>query len=82
MIWLLRLLISHNIHLPRESGAALARLAVGEDVKGVSGKYYEGLKAIASSKDSYVVEKQDDLWEWTVKRVAKDDDERCAFESV
>ena len=82
MIWLLRLLIAPNIHLPQESGASLARLAVGEDVKGVTGKYYEGQKPIPSSKDSYDREKQEDLWEWTVKRVAKDENERREFESV
>ena len=80
-IWLLRLIIAPNIHLPQESGASLARLAVGEDAKGVTGKYYEGQKPIPSSKDSYVVEKQDDLWEWTVKRVAKDENERRQFDS-
>lgn len=81
-IWLLRLLISPNIHLPRDSGASLARLAIGDDVKGVSGKYYEGKEPIPSSKDSLVVEKQEDLWEWTVRRVAKDKNERREFESV
>lgn len=81
-IWLLRLLVSPNVHSPQESGASLARLAVGDDVKGVSGKYYEGKKLIESSKDSEVIEKQEDLWEWTVKRVAKDEDERRKFESV
>lgn len=81
-IWLLRLLISPNIHLPKESGASLARLAVGDDLKGVSGKYYEGQNPIPSSKDSEVVEKQEDLWEWTVKRIAKDESERREFESV
>lgn len=82
IIWLLRLLLFPNIHLPQESGASLARLAVGDDVKGVSGKYYEGQKPIPSSKDSQVVEKQEDLWQWTVKRVAQDEHERREFESV
>lgn len=81
-IWLLRLLISPNVHLPEDSGASLARLAVGDDLKGVSGKYYEGQNPIPSSKDSEVVEKQEDLWEWTVKRIAKDESERREFESV
>ncbi|KAK6844396.1 dehydrogenase/reductase [Apiospora arundinis] len=59
---------SSNIHPPAESGAALAWLAVGEDagVKGVTGKYFEGRREIRSSKDSYNVEKQEDLWQWTV----------------
>lgn len=81
-MWLLRLLISPNIHSPQDSGGSLARLAIGDDVKGVSGKYYEGKKPIPSSKDSQVVEKQEDLWEWTVKRVAKDEHERLRFESI
>ena len=51
-------------------------------MKGVSGKYYEGQKQIPSSKDSQVVEKQDDLWEWTVKRVAKDESEQREFDSI
>ncbi|KAK0270625.1 hypothetical protein LTS00_016907, partial [Friedmanniomyces endolithicus] len=63
---LLRYLISPNIHAPRESGQALARLAIGDDIAGVSGQYFEGMQAIKSSRDSYSVEKQDDLWEWTV----------------
>lgn len=81
-IWLLRLLVSPNIYLPKDSGASLARLAVGEDVEGVSGKYYEGQKPISSSKDSQMVEKQEDLWEWTVRRVAKDENEKREFEKV
>jgi NAD(P)-dependent dehydrogenase (short-subunit alcohol dehydrogenase family) len=80
---LLRLLISPNIHNPEESGAALARLATGADVDGVSGKYFEGLKEIKSSKDSYDERKQDDLWEWTVKYLAKGDEaELTRFEEL
>lgn len=59
-----------NTHTSVESGFALARLAVSDDVEGQSGVYYEGLKMIKSSADSYVVEKQDDLWRWTVNFVA------------
>jgi NAD(P)-dependent dehydrogenase (short-subunit alcohol dehydrogenase family) len=75
---LLRLIVTPNVHTPEESGAALARLAVDEDVKGVSGKYVEGLKEIPSSKDSYVVEKQDDLWMWTVTHLANGDKAEAA----
>ena len=73
IIPLLRMLTTPNIHKPEESGAALARLAVSEDVEGVSGKYFEGMREIDSSKDSYSMEKQDDLWTWTVNYVAKGD---------
>lgn len=55
-----------NIHTPLESGTALARLAISPDVeKTDSGKYFEGLHAIESSKDSYNETKQEDLWNWT-----------------
>jgi NAD(P)-dependent dehydrogenase (short-subunit alcohol dehydrogenase family) len=76
----LRCLISPNIHTARESGANLARLAVGDDVKGVSGVYYEGSKEIKSSKDSYDKAKQDDLWEWTLKNTAANKEEITKFE--
>ena len=76
----LRLVVSKNIHTPYESGSALARLAVGEDVDGVSGKYFEGQTEIKSSEESYVVEKQEDLWKWTLDTVSKDSGEREAFE--
>lgn len=79
IIPLLRLLISPNIHTPRESGAALARLAVADDVEGVSGVYYEGLKEIRSSEASYDRAKQEDLWGWTVDTLARDDRERTTF---
>jgi NAD(P)-dependent dehydrogenase (short-subunit alcohol dehydrogenase family) len=76
---LLRLIIGANVHQPPESGAALAKLAVSTDV---SGKYYEGAKAIKSSDASYDTEKQEDLWNWTLKAVAKDEAERREFEKV
>ncbi|KAH6886954.1 putative short-chain dehydrogenase [Thelonectria olida] len=73
---LLRLLLSPNIHSPEESGEALARLAVGADVEGKSGVYYEGLKEIKSSKASYVREKQEDLWQWTTGALATSEAEK------
>ena len=82
LIWLLRLLLSPNVHSQEESGFALARLAVGEDVKGKTGVYFEGLKERNSSKDSHEARKQEDLWEWTAKTVARDEAERRAFEEV
>ena len=81
-IWLLRLLLSPNVHSPQESGAALARLAVGQDVEGVSGKYFQGMKEIKSSVESYVKEKQQDLWAWTAKFVAVDEEEARSFEEL
>ncbi|KAL8366397.1 hypothetical protein RB595_004936 [Gaeumannomyces hyphopodioides] len=69
----LRLVMFKNIHSPQESGDSLARLAVGADVEGVTGRYFEGRKEISSSKDSYVESKQEDLWEWTVNYAAGGD---------
>ena len=82
LIWLLRLLVSPNIHTPQESGAALARLAVGKDIEGESGKYFEGMKEIKSSVESYVKEKQEDLWQWTAKFVAMNKEELLSFEEL
>ena len=79
---LLRRLVSPNIHTAQESGLALARLAVGSDVVGVSGKYFEGRKQIESSVESYEVPKQEDLWAWTAKHVAVDDAEARSFETL
>ncbi|KAH7166512.1 hypothetical protein EDB81DRAFT_285423 [Dactylonectria macrodidyma] len=78
---LLRVAVTPNTHSPAESGAALARLAEG-DGGGESGKYYEGVKEIKSSVDSYVIEKQEDLWRWTVGYVAGSDAERAQFDEL
>ncbi|KAJ4348115.1 uncharacterized protein N0V89_009487 [Didymosphaeria variabile] len=72
---------TRNIHSVEESGEALARLGVAEDVEGVKGKYYEGKKERKSSVESYDVKKQDDLWEWTVEWAARDGEELGKFKS-
>ncbi|PQE16388.1 short-chain dehydrogenase protein [Rutstroemia sp. NJR-2017a BVV2] len=82
MIGLLRILVTPNTHTPAESGAALCRLAVGADVEGITGKYFEGLKEIKSSQDSYNEAKQEDLWKWTTNYLAKDEIEKAKFESL
>jgi NAD(P)-dependent dehydrogenase (short-subunit alcohol dehydrogenase family) len=76
----LRLLLSPNVHSVEESGAALARLAIGTTVEGKSGVYYQGLKEIKSSEDSYDQKKQEDLWQWTLNAVAQDEDEMKFFD--
>jgi NAD(P)-dependent dehydrogenase (short-subunit alcohol dehydrogenase family) len=82
IIPLLRLVISPNIHTPRESGANLARLAVGDDVKGITGVYFEGDHEIKSSKDSYNEVDQEELWTWTLKNIAVNDEELKRFEGL
>jgi hypothetical protein len=59
----------------------MAFLVLGEgDMKGTNGVYFEnhGEKRKSSSV-SYEEGKQEELWEWTIKTVAKDE-ERKAFD--
>lgn len=49
------------------SGADLAWVALGPETAGITGKYFDGRKEIMSSAASYDVEKQEDLWEWSVR---------------
>lgn len=60
---LLRLLIVKNIHTPEESGAALSRLITDPALATTNGKYFEGLKEIRSSVDSYDKNNADELWQ-------------------
>ncbi len=62
VIPLLRRLVSANIHSPSESGAALARLAHDPALEGLSGKYFEGLREIRSSLESYDASRGVELW--------------------
>ncbi|EXJ94901.1 hypothetical protein A1O1_00019 [Capronia coronata CBS 617.96] len=82
LVPLLRLLASPNTHLPEESGASLAWLALDEKERSTSGLYYEGRKPIKSSVDSYDEKNQEELWSWTVKFLAADDKELHDFEVV
>ncbi|KAF2151863.1 dehydrogenase/reductase [Myriangium duriaei CBS 260.36] len=70
---------TNNIHTPQESGANLARLATGEDVRGVTAKYFEGAEVRTSSKISFDVEKQKDLWSWTLNFVSRTPAEKDKF---
>ncbi|KAI2603416.1 dehydrogenase/reductase [Hypoxylon fragiforme] len=75
----LKCVYTENIHTPGESGASLAWLATMEE--GGGGKYFEGRKEIMSSEGSYDEKKQDDLWSWTVRHVARDEAEVERFEA-
>jgi NAD(P)-dependent dehydrogenase (short-subunit alcohol dehydrogenase family) len=79
MLPVLRRLLTPNIHSPKESGEALARLAVGEDLEGLSGVYYQGEEQIKSSAASYDKSSQEDLWLWTAKTLGRDEAERSRF---
>ena len=60
---LLRIAISENIHTTDASGRAMADMVDGKDWAGVSGRYAEGRKIIASSEESYDETKARRLWE-------------------
>lgn len=80
LIPVLRRVVHHNIHLPQESGANLAWIAT-EDTA-TSGVYYEARTPIKSSVLSYDEEKQQDLWDWTVRFLAKGEEEREKFQNL
>jgi NAD(P)-dependent dehydrogenase (short-subunit alcohol dehydrogenase family) len=56
-----------NVNTPRRSGRALARLILDPGLEGVSGAYFEGLRRIPSSRESYDLEKAGDLWRTSVR---------------
>ncbi len=62
LIPLLRLVLLKNIHTPEESGSALARLIVDPALASTSGKYFEGVREIPSSVDSYDNGRAQELW--------------------
>ena len=80
-MWLIRRFVFDNSLTPEQSAANVSRLAIGKEVEGVSGKYFEKTAEAKTSIDSYVVKKQEDLWKWTAKYVAKDEEEAREFES-
>ena len=75
-------LVLPNIHRPEDSGASLAWIATNSTERIANGVYYEGRKQIKSSQESYDRGKQEDLWAWTAKTVATNDQERQQFETL
>ena len=62
LIPVLRLVLVKNIHTPEESGKALARLIVDPTLVSRNGKYFEGLREIPSSVESYDKDRREELW--------------------
>ncbi len=60
---LMRTLLVKNIHTPKESGAALARLITDTSLASTNGQYFEGRKEIESSLESYNMDRSEELWE-------------------
>ena len=55
-----------QVHSPRQSGRHLAALASDPAYERLTGCYFDGLKPIRSSPDSYDLDKARDLWETSV----------------
>ena len=62
VIPLLRLILMKNIHTPKESGSALARLIIDPTLAATNGKYFEGMREIPSSVESYDEGRAQELW--------------------
>lgn len=71
MLPVLRVALSPNVWTAKESGGSLADLAIDPKLR-QSGKYFSEKRWIDSSTDSYVEAKQEELWNFTVKELARD----------
>ncbi|KAF2031876.1 dehydrogenase/reductase [Setomelanomma holmii] len=76
---LMRAIVDDNINTPAESGGNLAWLVLGKEMQGRLGVYCEKRKERESSVQSREAGVQDELWEWTVERVARGEEERRVF---
>lgn len=56
-----------NVNTQQNSGKRLANLAYADQYKNAKGKYFEGVKEIGSSTDSYNKEYQNSLWKTSVE---------------
>jgi len=81
MLWIFRM-FGTVTSSPPVSGKALMHMVTGDDFKDVSGKYILIHSERPSSEDSYDVEKQDDLWDYTVKVLAISEEEKISFETM
>jgi light-dependent protochlorophyllide reductase len=64
-----------NIHSSEESGRALARLVLDPALESVSGRYFEGVKEIRSSEESYDTARAAALWEQSAELVGLSQEE-------
>jgi NAD(P)-dependent dehydrogenase (short-subunit alcohol dehydrogenase family) len=80
LIPILRKHYHHNVHTPKDSGVNLAWLAVEADLRDRYAAYFEGRKDINSSEDSHDMEKQNDVWSWTINSLAISEEEAVDFD--
>ena len=62
MTWLVRRVMTPNVHTAEESGSALAYLAIDPALDDTTGAYFDGRTPISSSEESYDQAKAKDLW--------------------
>ena len=61
----------NNMHTPKESGGALARLILDPELAGITGRYFSGEREVRSSAESYDTRKAADLWDTSVALTAE-----------
>jgi NAD(P)-dependent dehydrogenase (short-subunit alcohol dehydrogenase family) len=78
---LLRVLLGKNVHSGEEAGENMAFVVMSEEVGGTNGVYFQNHgEQKKSSEVSYEEGKQEELWAWTVKTVARDEEEMRKFD--
>jgi NAD(P)-dependent dehydrogenase (short-subunit alcohol dehydrogenase family) len=81
VLWLIKFVLrTGNVRSGPEAGENIAFVALGKEVKGTNGVYFEGRGERGSSAESHEEKKQEELWEWTIKTVARDEEERKRFD--
>lgn len=60
-----------NVHTPRQSASALARLVLAPELAEVNGKYFSGRRETKSSEDSYDRMKSAELWDTSLDLLAE-----------
>lgn len=68
-------LISSKVNTAQNSGMRLANLAYADEYKNARGKYFQGIKEVKSSTDSYNKNYQDLLWSSTIDLIGIDQSE-------
>lgn len=76
---LMRVVVNDNINTPAESGGNLAWLITAKETQGKNGVYYEKRGEREASNQARSRECQEELWGWTVEKVAQGAEERERF---
>ena len=85
LVWLiplLRVVMHDNINTPWESAENLAWLAGGSEVRGKKGVYYERRKEHDVSRQAQDEKLQEELWRWTIEKVADSQEESARFSRI